>query len=111
TPGPDRVHGYYTLPILHDGHLLGRVDAKVHRGEGRLEVKHVHLEPWLTLRRRPAGRDVDPDGVLPGLAGAPQSPARFLNARAVVLARVTPGRLRAPLARRLRDTVPSAVAE
>src|SRR6185436_2489005 len=46
TPGPKRVHGYYTLPILHDGHLIGRVDAKSHRLERRLEVRHVHFEPW-----------------------------------------------------------------
>ena len=33
TPGHKRVHGYYTLPILHHGHLIGRVDAKSHRAE------------------------------------------------------------------------------
>jgi uncharacterized protein YcaQ len=103
TPGPDRIHGYYTLPILHDGQLVGRVDAKVHRGEGRLEVKHVQLEPRLTRNRGPAGRDVDPDGVLAGLADALGSLARFLGARDMALGRVTPGRLRAPLARRLRE--------
>ena len=36
TPGPKRVHGYYTLPVLHDGQLIGRVDAKAHRPERRL---------------------------------------------------------------------------
>src|SRR5207247_5941330 len=35
TPGPQRVHGYYTLPILHHGHLIGRLDAKAHRAERR----------------------------------------------------------------------------
>src|SRR5689334_5510413 len=43
TPGHKRVHGYYTLPILHDGRLIGRVDAKTHRAERRLEVRHVHF--------------------------------------------------------------------
>src|SRR3989475_11168270 len=46
TPGPKRVHGYYVLPILHHGHLIGRLDAKAHRVERRLEVRHVHFEPW-----------------------------------------------------------------
>ncbi|HUK64082.1 MAG TPA: crosslink repair DNA glycosylase YcaQ family protein, partial [Dongiaceae bacterium] len=45
TPGHKRVHGYYSLPLYHDGQLIGRVDAKNHRGEGRLEVRHVHFEP------------------------------------------------------------------
>src|SRR5256886_10232300 len=42
TPGPKRLHGYYTLPILHDGHLIGRVDAKAHRAEGRLDRSEEH---------------------------------------------------------------------
>src|SRR4029434_4379051 len=46
TPGPKRVHGYYTLPILHHGHLIGRVDAKSHRADRKLEVRHVHFERW-----------------------------------------------------------------
>src|SRR6058998_956388 len=49
TPGPKRVHGYYTLPILHDGRLIGRVDAKAHRVERKLEIRHVHLEPWFAV--------------------------------------------------------------
>ncbi len=57
TPGHKRVHGYYTLPILHDGQLIGRVDAKTHRAERRLEVRHVHFEPWFaTAEPAPGGR-------------------------------------------------------
>ena len=54
TPGHKRVHGYYTLPILHDGHLIGRVDAKAHRAERRLEVRHVHFEPGSPAAGPPA---------------------------------------------------------
>src|SRR5262245_47950514 len=39
TPGHKRVHGYYSLPILHDGHLIGRLDPKTHREDRRLEVR------------------------------------------------------------------------
>ncbi len=106
TPGPQRVHGYYTLPILHDGHLVGRVDAKVHRGERRLEVRTVHFEPWFaggaTLPRA-ASRGVDRDEALAGLASALASLAAFVIADRVTLGRVTPGRLRAPLLRTLRE--------
>ena len=46
TPGHKRVHGYYSLPIFHDGQLVGRLDPKTHRAERRLEVRAVHFEPW-----------------------------------------------------------------
>ena len=51
-----RVHGYYTLPILHHGHLIGRLDAKAHRVARWLEVRHVHFERWAGPGRDPARR-------------------------------------------------------
>ncbi len=53
TPGPRRVHGYYSLPIFHDGQLVGRLDPKTHRTERRLEVRPVHFEPWFAAGDRP----------------------------------------------------------
>lgn len=44
-PAPKRVYGYYVLPILHDGRFVGRVDPKLHRDRGELELKAIHLEP------------------------------------------------------------------
>ena len=44
TPAPKRVYGYYVLPILHRGRLVGRLDAKAHRADGRFEVKGLFLE-------------------------------------------------------------------
>ncbi len=44
-PAPRRRHGYFVLPILRRGGLVGRLDAKAHRGEGIFEVKTLHLEP------------------------------------------------------------------
>ena len=40
-----RVHGYYVLPILHDGRLVGRLDPKMHRKQCILEIRNAHLEP------------------------------------------------------------------
>ena len=45
TPGHKRRYGYYVLPILHRGRLIGRLDAKAHRAEGVFEVKAIFLEP------------------------------------------------------------------
>jgi uncharacterized protein YcaQ len=105
TPQSDRVHGYYTLPVLHDGHLVGRVDAKTHRAERRLEVRGVHFERWLAGgHASPVGaRAPDPDAVLAGLAETLGSLAAFVGADRVTLGRVAPRRLRAPLARHLRS--------
>jgi uncharacterized protein len=104
TPGPKRVHGYYTLPILHDGHLIGRVDAKAHRAERRLEIRHVHFEPWFgTAGAPPAGwGQVDQDAALAGVADAIRSLGVFVGGDDVTIGRVTPRRLRAPLVRGLR---------
>lgn len=44
TPAPKRRYGYFTLPILCRGRLVGRLDAKAHRQLGEFEVKVIHLE-------------------------------------------------------------------
>lgn len=46
-PPPKRVYGYYCMPILHDGRLVGRLDPKLHRDRGVLEIKSIHLEPGM----------------------------------------------------------------
>ena len=103
TPGPQRVHGYYTLPILHDGHLIGRVDAKTHRAERRLEVRHVHFEPWFAAGAPSpiVEAPVDRDAALAGVAEALGSLATFVNADRVLVRRVSPHRLRSGLTARL----------
>lgn len=49
TPAPKRRYGYFTLPILRRGALVGRLDAKAHRKEGKFEIKSLHLEPGLRV--------------------------------------------------------------
>jgi uncharacterized protein YcaQ len=49
TPAEKRRYGYFTLPILHRGQIIGRLDPKAHRREGIFEVKAIHLEPGLKL--------------------------------------------------------------
>lgn len=45
TPGHKRRYGYFCLPVLHRGRLVGRIDAKAHRTLGTFELKAVHVEP------------------------------------------------------------------
>jgi uncharacterized protein YcaQ len=44
TPEAKRKFGYFTLPILRRGKIIGRVDAKAHRKDGVMEIKALHLE-------------------------------------------------------------------
>jgi uncharacterized protein YcaQ len=100
------VHGYYTLPLLHDGQLIGRVDAKQHRVERRLEVRNVHFEPWFANQLPPPaatwGR-VDRDAGLEGLAGALRSLSKFFGAERIDVGRVNPAGLAPALRALLRD--------
>lgn len=44
TPAKKRQYGYFPLPILHNGALVGRLDAKAHRQDKVFEVKGIYLE-------------------------------------------------------------------
>lgn len=44
TPAAKRQYDYFPLPILHNGELIGRLDAKAHRKEGIFEVRSWYLE-------------------------------------------------------------------
>jgi len=44
TPAPKRQYGYFVLPLLHQGKLVGRMDSKIHRKTGVLEVFALYLQ-------------------------------------------------------------------
>ncbi len=54
-PAPKRQYGYFVLPLLHRGQLVGRMDAKMHRQTGILEVISLWLQegikPTTTLQK------------------------------------------------------------
>jgi uncharacterized protein YcaQ len=47
-PASKRRYGYYVLPILCRGKLIGRLDAKAHRSEGVFEIKALFFEEGVT---------------------------------------------------------------
>jgi len=52
-PAPKRRWGYYVLPLLEGERLVGRLDPKLRRDEGLLEIRQVWWEPGV---RRSKGR-------------------------------------------------------
>ena len=58
-PRPQRVHGYYVLPFMLDGELVGRVDLKAHRSDGHLEVRGSFAEPGTDPERVAAAMGAD----------------------------------------------------
>jgi uncharacterized protein len=87
TPAPKRVYGYYVLPILHRGRLVGRLDPKAHRKEGVLEVRKIHLEPGVRLTGR----------LVTEVAGAIRDCARWHGTPRVELRASDPPEAAAPL--------------
>ncbi|CAH2893777.1 MAG: Putative cytoplasmic protein clustered with trehalase [uncultured Paraburkholderia sp.] len=55
TPAAKRKYGYFVLPLLSCGRLVGRVDAKTHRTQGVFELKSVHMEAGVRASARLAG--------------------------------------------------------
>jgi uncharacterized protein YcaQ len=80
TPAPKRVYGYYSMPILHKGKLVGRLDPVVDRKARILTVRRVHLEP--------AVKPSEP--LAAAIAGALWDFAGFLKAEEVLLLAANP---------------------
>jgi len=51
-PAHKRKYGYFVLPILNRGKLIGRADAKAHRAQAVFELKSLHLEPGVRVSGR-----------------------------------------------------------
>ncbi|WP_052284038.1 winged helix-turn-helix domain-containing protein [Kluyvera genomosp. 1] len=44
TPAPKRQFGYFVLPLLHRGEIVGRMDSKIHRRDGVLDIFALYLQ-------------------------------------------------------------------
>jgi uncharacterized protein YcaQ len=100
TPAARRRYGYYSLPILHRGALVGRLDAKAHRKRGVFEVKTLHLEPGVLVT----------EDLVAGLAGARHECAGWHRTPEILVRRSDPpeltGRLPATVAGDVRTPSP-----
>jgi uncharacterized protein len=78
-PKPKRVHGYYAMPLLAGGRIVGRVDPK--REGGTLRAVQVSVEP------KAVGK----------MAAALREAAEWVGCDAVALGAVAPAEAAAPL--------------
>lgn len=99
TPAPKRRYGYFTLPLLRRGQLVGRVDAKAHRRSGVFELKAVFIEPGVRLT----------DALLRDLAQALLRCARWHGCPDLQVGRTEPAEAAPRLLEALRGTLPCAV--
>jgi uncharacterized protein YcaQ len=87
TPQPKRRYGYFVLPILRRGRLVGRLDAKAHREDGTFEVKKLFLEPGVKVE----------DGLIDDVADAIHACADWHETARVVLSDGEPATLLGPM--------------
>jgi hypothetical protein len=87
-PAKDRVYGYYVLPFLLDGEMVGRVDLKADRKRGTLAVRAAHVE-----------QGQDQERIAAALAGELRVMAEWLGLEDVEVDQL--GSLSKTLARRL----------
>ena len=86
-PQHQRVHGYFTMPVLHRGRLVARVDPK--REKDVLHARQVTFE-W--------GRGGGiPAAAVTGTAAALREAASWVGSRTVAVDRVVPDSARAAL--------------
>jgi len=87
-PAKDRIYGYYVLPFLLDGEMVGRVDLKADRKRGMLAVRAAHVE-----------QGQDQERIASALAGELRVTAEWLGLEDVEVDQL--GNLSKTLARRL----------
>jgi len=83
TPAAKRRYGYFTLPILHRGKLIGRLDPKARRSDRIFDVKSIHLEPGVKIT----------DQVIIDLSTAIQACADWHNTPKVLVRKSNPTQL------------------
>ena len=79
-PEGTREWGYFCLPILHRGRLIGRFDPKLERKDKTLRLKKLYLEPGV----KPG------DGLVADVASAMRDFLDFHDARSLVVEKSTP---------------------
>jgi uncharacterized protein len=78
-PAPKRRFGYFVLPILQRGTLVGRLDAKAERKAGVFRIIALYLEPG-----------IDSDDVLEDIGAALVACAQWHRTPEIIIERTEP---------------------
>ena len=95
-PEAKRNFGYFCLPLLYGGTLIGRADCKAHRRsepEPVLEIRHLHLEKPTHIQPDHCHGKVFMQALKYGL----EDFARFNACKEVRISRVSPESLNKPI--------------
>jgi uncharacterized protein YcaQ len=84
TPEAKRKYGYFVLPILRRGQLVGRLDAKAHRAQGVFELKALYLEEGVNVS----------DGLTIDIAKAISACAAWHETPQVKIGKCSPGSIK-----------------
>jgi uncharacterized protein YcaQ len=87
TPPAQRQYGYYVLPILHRGRLVGRLDPKADRKAKIMRIRAIYLEPGQAITEE----------LVVDVAGALREFAAFHGSERLVVERSEPEELAALL--------------
>jgi uncharacterized protein YcaQ len=79
-PAAKRVYGYYVLPILHRGRLVGRLDPKADRKTNTMIIRAIYLEPGQTLT----------DDLVPAISDALREFMAFHASEQIIIERSEP---------------------
>ena len=94
-PQDQRVHGYFTMPVLHGGRLVARVDPK--REKDALHARQVTFET--------GRRGAVPASAVTGTAAALREAASWVGSTSIALGRVVPESARPALESALASPV------
>jgi uncharacterized protein YcaQ len=79
-PAPQREWGYYCLPILYKDRLVGRLDPRLDRKNGKLHLEALYLEPGIELEH----------GMISEIALAMKDFMKFHNANELIIEQSRP---------------------
>ncbi len=79
-----RQYGYFSLPILFNDSLVGRVDCKAHRKIGELELINLHLE----------SKEINLDKFIPHFTKTVYRFAKFNDCQSIRVSNVRPKKLK-----------------
>ncbi len=95
-PKEKRLYGYFSLPLLWDAMLVGRMDCRAERKKSILHINNLIIEPG--VKRKEQLLEALSSELIPFL--------KFNNCESIVVHRMTPVSLKTPWEKMLKEKFP-----